>query len=236
LLLAATSAQARRSQRHITNWIVPGQDGLARDVGRDQDGYFRISRIVPARLYVVSQDAAVPRNNLVATPKGTLMIPLVDDPYSVCELRRHEGSAFACLTDTDHDGKYDTYFGTQVFNEIFLGSIGDDSRFEQLSQPAELREVDPRKDAPEINLELKYYGMSDGYVKYVTCTHITWKAKYFHERYCNGNTIRSAVDASGNAIVLGQTISFVNAKAEKPHLTIRHSKTDFSFSASFSFP
>jgi hypothetical protein len=236
LFLTVSSAQAHRAQPHFTNWIIPGDDKLAQVVSIRNGGYFKLSRMVPSKMYTLLQDAFVPRRNILAIPKDTLMVPLADDPHSVCELRAHAGSAFACLTDTDGDGKFDTYFGTQVFNEIFLGSIGDDSGFEKLSQPVELRKVDPKITTPEISLEMNYYGITDGFAQYTVCTKISWKSRYFHERYCNKKTIKSKINDDMNISVFGQTISMVDAESGSQKLTIEYNKYDFEFSTRFSFP
>jgi hypothetical protein len=164
------------------------------------------------------------------------MVPLADDSYRVCELRRHGGSAFACLADTDRDGMFDTYFGTQTFNEIFLGSIGDDGGFERLSQPVGLRKVDPKVATPEIGLELKFKGNSNGLVEYVVCTKITWEEKYFAPRSCTKKSLKSQLDPSGRATVFGQSASFTNVEAKPPRLDVKYAKTDFEFSTRFLFP
>ena len=184
LSLFASPLIARNANPHIVLWMVPGNAAPPQTVNRDREGFFRIGRIVPTKLFTLPQDAVVPRDGIIAVNAGTLMVPLVDDPYSVCEIRRHEGSAFACLKDTDHDGKFETYFGTQTFNEIFLGSIGDDGGFEDLTQSVSLQEVDPKLKTPEIDLKIKFKKISNGILYYEMCTKITWPSKYFSAEIC----------------------------------------------------
>lgn len=238
MLLCGTAADAGRAPRHSAAWLVPGRGGPSQVLNRRSDKYFEISRIFPAKLFVASSNAVVAtkKGDVVAIQKGQLMVPLDDRPDSVCELLRHAGSAFTCLRDTDGDGAFDTYFGTQVFNAIFLGSTGDDGGFERLISPIHLSEVDPRGQSPEIYLDVRYEGFSSGLLSYTSCLRITWEDKYYPSRSCSSRPVKAELDGSNRAAIYGQKISFAGVGQKPPTVTVDYNANDFVFSSGNSFP
>lgn len=236
LSLASSSVEAGRAPRHTAHWIIPANPSPPERVMRNRDGYFPVGTLVPATLYRLSNDVVLPSKNLVIIPAGTLMIPLADDRRSVCELSSRRGSNFSCLADTDNDGKLDTYFGTQVFNELFLGSIGDDGGFQRLPGPIDLVRLNPKTDTPRISLELKFNATVPGGMKYRVCTNVSWRSKYYHERSCLVRTEQTSLDASGWAVILGQRVRFDGVRFKPAYVTVDYNKHDVPFTTSWSFP
>jgi hypothetical protein len=235
LTTASSSLEAGRAPPHSTRWVVLANDTPPGTVVRNKDGYFRIGTIAPARLYRPAQTiSVVTKKGHVVLPAGKLFAPLQDDPRKFCEIRNSKGSAFDCLFDTDRDGKADTYFGTQVFNEIFLGSIGDDGGFAPLASPVDLAEVDPKSQAPQIDLELKFDGMSDNIVKYRLCMKTSWRSKYYDERSCLRRTIQAQMDASRSALIHGQKVRFDRVRDKPPSVYVEYGREYFEFPTSFS--
>lgn len=233
-LLLALAPNSLDARSHSARWIIPARSAPAENVIQNRDGYFPIGTIVPAKLFRASYNITVARKNILAIPSGTLMIRLEDDPWSACELKRSRGSAYACITDSNRDGRFDTYFGTQVFNEILLGSIGGDSSFEPLSGPVDLAEIDSRTNTPRIDLELKFDGMSANGVRYRICTSISWPAKYYNERSCLRRPIQSQLDSTGSAVIFGQRVGFGRVRSKPLSLHVEHNRADVEFSTSFS--
>lgn len=234
LLLAPVSVQAGRATPHSARWIIPANGAPAANVVRNREGYFPIGTIVPAELYTPAQDiSVVTKKGNIVRPRGKLLVRLIDDPRSLCELKNSRGSAFDCVTDTDGDGKIDTFFGTQVFNEIFLGSIGDDGGFAPLSSPVELTALNPRTGAPKIDLELKFDGISGTIVKYRVCVNTSWKSKYYGERSCLRRTAKAQLDATGSALIYGQKIRFSGVAAKPSTIFVEYGRDDVEFSTNF---
>lgn len=235
LLMAPTSLQAGRATPHSTRWIVPANSSPPGNVIRNEDGFFLIGTIIPAELYKPVQDiSVVTKKGNVHLPAGKLLVRLRDDPRSLCELKNSRGSAFDCVSDTNGDGKIDTFFGTQVFNEFFLGSIGDDGGFAPLASPVDLAAINPRTGAPKIDLELKLDGLSGNIVKYRVCLNTSWKSKYYSERSCLRRTRQAQLDGTGSAIIYGQKIRFDGVRGKPPSIYIEYAQDDYDFSTNFS--
>ncbi len=234
LLLTPAPLRAGRATPHSARWIIPANNAPAANVFRNDDGFFPIGTVVPAELFAPLQDISViTKKGNVVRPKGKLLVRLVDDPRSLCELKNSRGSAFDCVSDTNGDGKIDTFFGTQVFNEIFLGSIGDDGGFAPLSSPVDLAAVDPRTGAPKIDLELKFDGISGNIVKFRVCVKTSWKSKYYDERSCLRRTANAPIDATGSAMIYGQKIRFENVRGKPPSIYVEYGRSDHEFATNF---
>jgi hypothetical protein len=237
LAMMSSPLDAGRAPPHSTRWVVAANQTPAENVTRNKDGYFRIGTVIPAALYRPTQDiSVVTKKGNVTRPAGKLFVRLQDDPRKYCEMRNSRGSAFDCLADTDGDGKADTFFGTQVFNEIFLGSIGDDGGFAPLVAPVDLVAIDPRTNAPRIDLELKYDGMSGNVVKYRTCMLTSWESKYYGERSCLRKSLEAQLDATGSAMIYGQKIRFEGVRGKPPSIHVEYGRKDFEFPTYFTFP
>lgn len=236
IVMASSALEARRARAHSARWIVQANGMPAGNAFRTDEGYFRIGTVIPAKLYRPTQNISVvvKKSRFVTIPADRLMVRLEDDPRSFCELKSSRGSAFDCFTDTDGDGKVDTFFGTQVFNEIFLGSIGDDGGFTPLAGPVELAELDPRTNTPMISLELKYDGMSGNVVKYRVCMNTSWESKFYGERSCQRRSMQAQLDSTGSAVIFGQKIRFEGVRGKPPTLYIEYSQEDFEFPTTFS--
>jgi hypothetical protein len=236
LSLASWPLNAGRAPRHTAAWVIAANPSSTERVVRDKDGYFPIGTLVPAKLYRLSRDVILPTKNIVIIPAGTLMIPLHDDGRSVCELSSRRGSNFSCLTDSDNDGALDTYFGTQVFNEIFLGSIGDDGGFERLPYPIELASLNPKMETPQILIELKMRGTKADAIRFDVCTNTSWKSKYYQEHSCTKVTQTAPLNSSGQAMILGNQVQIDGLSAKPSYLTVDHNKADVAFSTTWTFP
>ena len=201
---------------------------------RKSGGSYLIGRIVPTRLLRAVEDIKVAREGIVAIRAGTLMIRLADDPRSACELQSRGSSAFACIRDTNSDGKYDTYFGTQVFNTFFVGSIGDDGGFEALAGPVVLTEIDAKANTPPINLFLDFGGQKSSEVKYRVCLWEGWDSKYPSRGACLRRSGVATLDSSGNALIYGKKIRFDGLKSKPKSIFVDHNPEDVPFSTGFS--
>ncbi len=157
-LLCALFLTAASAPKYRGVWTSLQETGAVGTIIFEKGKYKKIGRVVPARLYELTDDTAVAGFSIDHLKQGTLMVPVDGSLRKLCRLERHGGSAFACLSDTDGDGLLDTYFGTQVFKEFFTGSVGDDGGFEPLVRKVSFKEVDPALKAPEINLEFEYVG------------------------------------------------------------------------------
>lgn len=167
LLTAAVAAAApapRKATIHEARWMVIGSDAAAETVAVKKGTGVIVARIAPRRLFRLEGDVTT-KNGFLALRKGTLMVPLADDPKSACELLRSVGSAFYCLTDNDGDGRFDSFFGTQVFQEFFVNSLGDDGGFQPVA-PVAWTPVDPKTAAPDFPVTVVYKGLSGQAAKY----------------------------------------------------------------------
>ena len=238
LCLFSSAAEAGRAPPHNARWVVPASTLGQKQVTRGRGGYYAIGNIVPARIFRLSENAVVLHKGapVVVIPGGTLMIPLEDDPQSACVLRTLAGSNFACLSDRDNDGVYDTYFGTQVFNEIFFGSIGDDGAFTALSKGVELAQVDPKTETPRIDLAIKPHNVANGRLKYTACVYISWDSRYYDEPSCTVKPQEASLDSSGRATIYGQTVGLSNIKSSTPSIEVQYGLADFDFPTFWRFP
>lgn len=199
ILMLLTAAS---SPHYAGHWLVVGSTASGAEMAFTKKEPISIARLVPLKLLRLDQDAHIPRDNILAVPAGRLMIPVDDQGRKLCDLERHRGSAFACLADTDNDGRFDTYFGVQVFKEYFFGSVGGDESQESLRLPVTASAASPVQDAPVIPIEFLYVGNStDGKFRYKICTSKTSEQKVVFgrvdgdkhlSRYCFGET-RSAI-------------------------------------------
>ncbi|GAA4751696.1 hypothetical protein GCM10023264_18040 [Sphingomonas daechungensis] len=162
------------------------------------------------------------------------MIKLEDQPRTACELKSRRGSAYSCITDADGDGRFETYFLTQVFNEIFLGSIGDDFAVFPLAGSVEITEIDAQSRTPDIGLELKVERLSKGVVKYRICLRPSWEGKYYKQAPCSKEPVQAELDDSGRVSIQGQRVRLIPAEGKPSSVIVESSPSDFEFSTSFS--
>jgi len=238
LSLLQSPVAAKRAARHTTGWLVPGNDPPESQASKTHGDYYTIGRIVPAKLFRLEQDAAVLHKGItvIAIPRATLMVPLEDDSHSACTLRTLAGSAFACLSDTDGDGAYDTFFGTQVFNEIFFGSIGDDGGFSPLVQRVNLLAVDPKVETPKIDIAVKPKSIVKSKLIYTVCVFISWESRYYDRPICSVNNQQSPLNSDGIVTIYGQNLIFPDPGNSPKKFNVEHGKVDFNFQPDWRFP
>ncbi|MBO9715051.1 hypothetical protein [Sphingomonas sp.] len=170
LAFLAPALPARADLRHTATWVVSGEENVGQTITRKRGELALFARIVPKSLFRLREDVFLTRKDkpYVEIPKGTLMTHVDGRDDMACEILRRGGSAFDCLSDTDHDGRFETFFATQVFNEIFLGSIGDDGHFRSLPDPATLDAVESG-EAPVVKLGILNEGSSKLEFRYRIC-------------------------------------------------------------------
>lgn len=148
-----------KAPRYEASWVFVPVSNSPNPVTFQKNKNIKIGRVVPTRLFKLSGDAVVANGPISYLSKGTLMVPVDGNMRKFCRLERHEGSAFGCLHDEDGDGRFDGYFGTQVFKEFFTGSVGDDGGHQPLTAPVSYVEVDSVAESPNIDLEFIYVGL-----------------------------------------------------------------------------
>lgn len=168
-LLSLAILTAASAPRYIAKWKLDTNTETGQEFTFEKNKHQKIGRVVPARLFELSDDAFVSKGQIGYLKRGTLMVPVDDSLRKYCRFERHLGSAFGCLSDSEGDGRLDSYFGTQVFKEFFTGSVGDDGGYEILNAPVSFREVDPYTSAPAIDLEFLYLGRSGDKISYQLC-------------------------------------------------------------------
>lgn len=65
----------------------------------------KVSRLVPDQPYLLTEAATLDRS---IVPAGTILVPIDTRPFTACEMARPVGhESFACLVDSDGDGRFD---------------------------------------------------------------------------------------------------------------------------------
>ncbi len=168
-ILSLVILTAASAPRYIASWKVNSNAESSQVINFEKNKFQKIGKVVPARLFELSEDAIGSKGPIEYLVRGTLMVPVDGSHRKFCRFERHLGSAFGCLSDADGDNRLDAYFGTQVFKEFFTGSVGDDGGHEILKGPVSFKEVDPYTRAPEIDLEFLYLGRSGDKISYQFC-------------------------------------------------------------------
>lgn len=167
----------------------------------EKNKFQRIARVAPARLFELSGDSVVAKGPIGYLGRGTLMVPVDESLRRFCRFERHLGSAFGCLSDSDGDGRLESYFGTQVFKEFFTGSVGDDGGHESLATSVPVVEVDSFLESPQIDLEFVYLGKSKkDEVRYQFCLSkkITDNIKFYQSRSRTGYSVVCSMEFRAN--------------------------------------
>jgi hypothetical protein len=151
---------AASAPRYKGNWIAAPDGEFSGVIVFEKGKYQKIGRAVPARMFELRDDSFVAKGAITYLGRGTLMVPVDSSLRRFCRFERHLGSAFGCLSDTDGDGKLDSYFGAQVFKDFFTGTVGDEGGHESLTKPVSFAEIDSFVKSPQIDLEFVYLGKS----------------------------------------------------------------------------
>jgi hypothetical protein len=186
VLLTAASAP-----KYTANWVAALDAGLPERVTLPKGKLVKIGRALPARLFELSSQPKFKKGTYDFFRRGTLIVPVDASLRKFCRLERHMGSAFACLSDQNADGKLDAFFGTQVFKEFFTGSVGDDGGHEDLLESVSFAEVDSSQKSPEISLELMLQGISKNSISFQFCLSkkINDNAKFYQSRLRRGFSV-----------------------------------------------
>ena len=218
--VALTAASAPKYKGH---WTVDSNAGSRQSLIFEKNKYQKIGKVVPARLFELSGDSIGSKGQIGYLGRGTLMVPVDESLRKFCRFERHLGSAFGCLSDSDADGRLDTYFGTQVFKEFFTGSVGDDGGHETLKAPVSINEVDPHSRSPQIDLEFLYLGKSGDKISYQFCLskQITDGIKFYqspkrkgYSVVCSARFKVSLKEATRNSAGFGFELKFNRADAK----------------------
>ena len=237
LTMLFSASLANAAVRHSVSWTVVANDGT---IMIPRGKFTAFGRIVPEKLFRIDEDAIGSKKGRIAIPKSRLMIPIDGDSTKVCELLEHLGSSFDCLTDTNGDGAFDTFFGTQVFNSFMIGSIGDDGGFEPLVKPVLASAVDPLTETPLIELGIRYLGLSKNQIKFELCVRLAPSAshgiKYNNNELCQRSMSIPVVESKSILIIYGMRLPLTVFDKDSAILSLQGQGNIGRMTTSNSFP
>ena len=205
-ILCFVLLSAARAPRYDATWISLMETASSEPTEFPKGQHIKIGRVVPVRLFKLLDDASVPSGPISYLSKDTLIVPADNELKKFCRFERHMGSAFGCLRDADGDGRFESYYGAQVFKEFFVGTVGDEGGSEALNSPISYKEVNPSVDAPEIDLEFVYLGKkNDNKILFRFC---------FSKKIYDGRTFYQSRHRKGYSVICSTDILSDPAMAE----------------------
>lgn len=149
-------AAAAGPSKLSAEWVALGSDGAKRSVPLLEGKSQPFAEIMPRTVFRLDQDAMDARGN-VLIPRGTVLTQVRELADTRCEVQRRKGNAtFACLRDTDGDGRFDSVMKMVIDSELFIAGGSTNLKAESLAVPVMMTGIDPRKDTQHFIVELYF--------------------------------------------------------------------------------
>jgi hypothetical protein len=152
-LIAATLLIGAAPPTHKAQWVILGDPAGERTISFKETTAENFARIIPNILMRLDGDVALAGGKF-RIPKGTLLVGVDGGTRLACEMIRRSGNeSIGCLQDTDDDGAFDSGWKMRTGSEFLLNAFIAPAAT-KLPAPVKATTLDPRKDSPEVHIEL----------------------------------------------------------------------------------